>query len=637
MSNMLKYDIQYDIATIIAMLFMAIIYFVRRNYSTKSNVCLGIMILCNTMAAAFDIMSCYTISFPERYNSFYCHFTALGYLFFYNCMGILFFAYIDSKAKVVRFWKSNKILIGLVTAFTAFILFTSPWTHMIAWFDENNVYHHGPWMIYLYAQAALLLLGAVVLYILGRQRFNRYQFFAMCAFVLVVVVGVLIQMVFPRFLVGDFACGLVLFFIYTAFENPAYYTYKTTRCYNRDTFRLTLKRRSRNKDKFSFVCFSIKDYLFLKHGLKIKDADRLTTSIAGFLYVNFKTNAYVLSEDKYIVILDGLDKDLVLEKLDEFFGEPIQLVTISTSVFINTKCVENVSLEDGADAIEEGINYLLDNTDQESESIHDFERIIKANMRKQSILHVLDEAVREKKFKVVYQPIRNVNTGKFTCAEALVRLIDDSLGFISPEEFIPIAEANGYVCEIGEIVYEQVCQFISSNKLTEKGMDYVEINLSPLQCVQLDLVVRFKAIMEKYNVKPSWINLEITETARLQKDGIMEQNIADLHEMGISFSLDDYGSGFASQDYLFKLPVEIVKIDKGILWQAMKDENAMIILTHTMKMLKDLDKHIVVEGVEDEAMIRVLEANGCDYMQGYYYSKPIPGNDLVEYIDSNNA
>ena len=138
--------------------------------------------------------------------------------------------------------------------------------------------------------------------------------------------------------------------------------------------------------------------------------------------------------------------------------------------------------------------------------------------------------------------------------------------------------------------------------------------------------------MDKYDVVPFWINLEITETATVEDSDMIVRNIGKFHNMGVTFSLDDYGSGFASADYLFKLPVEIVKIDKGILWNAMKDNNAKIVLINTLKMLKELGKKIVVEGVEDADMVKLLEENGCDYMQGYFYSKPIPPYEFVEFL-----
>ena len=125
---------------------------------------------------------------------------------------------------------------------------------------------------------------------------------------------------------------------------------------------------------------------------------------------------------------------------------------------------------------------------------------------------------------------------------------------------------------------EKVCKFINEQALEKLGIEYIEINLSPIQCLRKDLVITYYNIMSKYNINPNQINLEITETAQFSNDENIQENIKKFNEFGIKFSIDDYGSGFASANYLIKLPINIVKIDKEILWSAMKNDNAMIIL-----------------------------------------------------------
>ncbi|MBR1692680.1 MAG: EAL domain-containing protein, partial [Lachnospiraceae bacterium] len=210
----------------------------------------------------------------------------------------------------------------------------------------------------------------------------------------------------------------------------------------------------------------------------------------------------------------------------------------------------------------------------------------------------------------------------------------EELGFIRPEEFIPIAEKNGRIIEIGEIVFRKVCEFMSGSGCLDLGVHYIEINLSPIQCYHEELADTFLKIMQEYQIEPSYINLEITETAEMESGGIriLQRNMRQMNEKGVSFSIDDFGSGFAAIDYLLRLPVSIVKIDKSILWQAMKDKDAMVVLRNTMQMIKDIDKRIVVEGVETEEMAAILRDYGCDYMQGYLYSKPIPGEEYLAFL-----
>ena len=140
--------------------------------------------------------------------------------------------------------------------------------------------------------------------------------------------------------------------------------------------------------------------------------------------------------------------------------------------------------------------------------------------------------------------------------------------------------------------------------------------------------------MADYGITPNQLNLEITETAEIESHGMDNINIImqRLHRHGVTFSLDDFGSGFAALNYLIGLPVDIVKIDKGILWQAMKDSTSMTVLSYTIKMIKDVGRKIVVEGVQTEEMASLLIEYGCDYLQGYLYSKPLPGEEYLKFI-----
>ena len=222
--------------------------------------------------------------------------------------------------------------------------------------------------------------------------------------------------------------------------------------------------------------------------------------------------------------------------------------------------------------------------------------------------------------------------GSFSSAEALIRLWDEHLGYIPPDEFIPMAEQNGMIIEIGEIVFRQVCAFIQNHNLDSLGIDYIEVNLSFVQCMQENLAQQLVSIMKEYNVAPNRINFEITETAGSVKADTLRRNMDKLIEIGSAFSMDDYGTGFSTADYLAHLPLQIVKIDKSILWSAMEKPEAFIILRHTVEMLKDLRKKIIVEGVETQEMVDILTKMHCDYLQGYLYSKPLPEEDYIAFL-----
>ena len=245
---------------------------------------------------------------------------------------------------------------------------------------------------------------------------------------------------------------------------------------------------------------------------------------------------------------------------------------------------------------------------------------------------LIQEAVDQDGFEMYYQPIYSVEEKRVVSAEALIRLKNTEHGFISPEEFIPIAEQNGLIMKIGEFAFRSVCQFIRAHGLEQYGIRFIEVNLSVVQCMQERLHKRLWDIMAEYGVEPDQINLEITETAEVTQMGAFQDNVSALNQKGIGFSLDDYGTGYSNIGFLYKFPFRIVKIDKSLLWGAFENEKAMITLESSIDLAKRLNLQVVVEGVENEEHQDKLTEMGCDYLQGYYFSKPVPESEFIQYV-----
>lgn len=249
---------------------------------------------------------------------------------------------------------------------------------------------------------------------------------------------------------------------------------------------------------------------------------------------------------------------------------------------------------------------------------------------------IIDRALENGSFQVYYQPIYSVEQGKFVSAEALIRLIDSQYGFISPETMIVAAEKSGAIHRIGELVFEKVCQFIASDEFERLGLDYIEVNLSVAQIMNSDLPNILFSIMNKYNISADKINLEITETAAAYAQRVMADNLEKLTEAGLSFSLDDYGTGYSNMQRVIQLPLKIIKLDKFFVDEK-NNPKMWVVLKNTVKMLKDMNMEIVVEGVETQEMLDVFSKLKCDFIQGYFFSKPIPRNDFVAFISNANG
>jgi EAL domain-containing protein (putative c-di-GMP-specific phosphodiesterase class I) len=261
---------------------------------------------------------------------------------------------------------------------------------------------------------------------------------------------------------------------------------------------------------------------------------------------------------------------------------------------------------------------------------------IKSMERINTIEKILRKAIETDGFIIQYQPIYSVHQNRFASAEALVRLKDTTtLGYISPEEFITIAERKGMISELGAIVFEKVCIFMKSNQLNELGVSYIEINLSGIQCMDNNLPNQLHTIMKKYEIEPQCINLEITETASVETGELLHTNMKKLRSIGCSFSMDDFGTGYSNLSQMADLSYDLVKIDKSLLWRCFENNNekAVILLQNVITMLISLNTKIVVEGVETKEQAEWLSKIGADYLQGYFYSKPISENEYITFLN----
>lgn len=244
-----------------------------------------------------------------------------------------------------------------------------------------------------------------------------------------------------------------------------------------------------------------------------------------------------------------------------------------------------------------------------------------------NVNRIVTDALRYNRFEVYYQPIYSCRLKRFVSAEALLRLKDPEFGFVSPEVFIPAAERIGAIRQIGDLVLKNVCEFIGSPSFRELGLDYVEVNLSALECIQDDLPDRvFRAIREA-EITANRLALEVTESALIYNPDKLKENLNKLAEAGIILCLDDFGTGYSDTRRIIDLPLSIVKLDRNFLTGIERKFN-QVLIRDTVKMINDVGNQVVAEGVETEAAMILLESFGCDMIQGFYFSKPLPRKDF---------
>lgn len=249
---------------------------------------------------------------------------------------------------------------------------------------------------------------------------------------------------------------------------------------------------------------------------------------------------------------------------------------------------------------------------------------------------LLADAIEKNRVEVFYQPIFSTRENRFTSAEALVRIRDESGNIVPPSAFIAVAEQNGTILKLGEMIFEKVCRMMGEKDIRQYGLHYLEINLSVVQCASEHLFEDYMRIMEKYGTAAEQINLEITESASLDAKAVLLQNMEKLISCGVRFSLDDFGTGQSNLNYIMDMPVNIVKFDRDMTSSYFKNQKAKYIMDNTIRMIHGMGLEIVSEGIETEEQYQTMKALGISYIQGYYFAKPLSQDEFWKFIEERN-
>lgn len=225
--------------------------------------------------------------------------------------------------------------------------------------------------------------------------------------------------------------------------------------------------------------------------------------------------------------------------------------------------------------------------------------------------------------EVYYQPIINLKDESLCSLEALLRIKDEKGAFINPEQIVYIAEAEGLINELGDIIFNEICKFMSSLENLNYKKVPIAVNLSVLQLGKVNFIESFENIASQYNLQLKDFNFEITETRTMENLEKLFKTLIDLKNFACEISLDDFGTGYASLSQLHNLPVDIVKIDKSFTFRIDTDVHAKNMVKAMVLMTKGLNCKVIIEGVETKQNIEWLKEIGVDFAQGYYFSKPL--------------
>ena len=500
-------------------------------------------------------------------------------------------------------------------------------------YQEGDItYTYGSSTLVVYAFTLVNILATIVVLCIFGKRMSKRRRVAAGMWMGIWITGALLQYFNSELLVVGFASVIGVLILFVVVENPQANIERKYGCFNAYALSEYAKQLFSRKENFSVLEITIGDIEGIENTVAEFDLLMEQMLLLTDKYKNVKVFRNVNSE--FLIVGTEVDK------LEEIGDEIRQIFSKNIYLYNNIQMIV-VDEANEFSGLSELMHFLsfVENTFMEDGNarlyVADEHTVMKYRERK-VIEQKISAALEEDRVEVFFQPIYSNKESRFTSAEALVRIREEDGGLMPPGVFISVAEKSGQIVELGERVFEKVCQFLKNSDAIAYGIEYVEINLSVVQCEMEDLAERLIAMIEKYGVAPRHINLEITETASVTARTILLKNMNRLVDYGFTFSLDDFGKGESNLMYVVEMPVELIKLDYDMSKAFFESPKAQHVVRAVVHMAHGIDLKLVAEGIETKEEIESMIREKIDYIQGYFYSKPLPMHEFLSFIKKQN-
>lgn len=518
------------------------------------------------------------------------------------------------------------------------IILSNPWTAVISNTDFLEHTHIGKgYALYVWSILALYFFDFFVIMYQSRHMKQRHCL-ALAEACLVMIFGTLLHNIAHTPLVIGFAAALSMAIVYLMRVNPYAYVDFSTQVFNADYFNFWLWERFRSGKNVYLLAVKLSELNRIQT-LYHTDMEISQRAAETLWQLSPKHQVFRIKSNEYVVLSDTeIEHNNIVGRVGQLFSQEIKVAGHSVQcpvVLADVSKAETVCNRD----TEETLNFLHFLLRQASHK--NGVQIIKGNAQKQkefyyeqTVERYMTSAMEQDCFEVWYQPIYSIREKRFVGLEALSRLHHPELGWINPELFIRLAVKSGQIFKLMPRQLHKICRFLQENSELLSSIENVKINLSPAELVKENYCECLVEIIHSYNLPVEKFQFEVTETDATEYSQELEHRIAKLQQEGIRFCLDDFGSGYANLSSILRLPFSVIKMDKTLLEGICENENSAAFYHSMVDTLHNIGYKIVSEGVETEQEAELLAVWNVDMIQGYYYSKPMPENKILDLVNA---
>ena len=615
---------------------LLVFYFLRPRLPNRLNKAFLVLIITDIATVLADVLATSADIHYQSLSVSLVSFLNLLYFAAFIARSLAFFRLIIVLLKLDHSgYSGKKYLMYLVFLVSEVIVLSSPLTGAVYSVDSAG-YHRGPLYDVLAVNSFFFQIMGIILLVRFRRRVRRSTLISGLAYHAILIAGSTARILFPQYLIMNVFCLLAILVIFLSFQNPDLYITDRGPAFNTRAFTDWLDDPLHRKGK-RILGFAIRNYNDERSMYGGTQMDQGLNLIIMYLVKQFPQFLlfYLRGGNFAFAGADGADWEEIRRAITERFRSPWQAEGVDLYLSVTYVEIPLSGRTDTADRIVNTLIYALDEAgkSRDIEQTLMTEETLEEINRQIEVKRWLDKALENDAVEVFLQPIVESGTNRAVAAEALARIRDDDGKLIAPGLFIPVAEKNGSINMLGEQVLRKVCAFIRTHSLQDSGFRWINVNLSPIQCMHSNLPGLCSSILKEYGVPASQIHLEITEESMINYVK-QEQQIEDLLDIGFQISLDDYGSGFSNLHQVKKFSFSNIKLDMNIVWDYIRDRDAL--LPALVQAFRQMGFSITAEGIETREMAEAMARIGCDYLQGYYFSKPLSMDEFSgEYMNGH--
>lgn len=531
---------------------------------------------------------------------------------------------------------ARNALTALGALYTALIL-TNPWTGLFFYFDGDGNYLRGMLNRTVFALPVAEMLLIVVCCIRNRKSVSLAVKRIINCIPIVVVLLLAFQLMFPEQMLNGTFAAIVDLVIFMNFQSVRVEVDPLTELGNRSSFADELERRIETRQDCQIMLIGLRDFSEVNSIYGHTGGDAVLFQVARRLEGLSRGGfVYRLGGDEFIVLLPYYNSSEQDERLYEVVSAMRRPWSVGGhEVRIRAATIELRYLDNGwkAENVVNRLEFSLAEAKRENLELLRFDQAMsKRYAKRKRIQNSMKTAVEQGRFEAWFQPILSAETGRFDTAEALVRMRDEQGRLLSPADFVPLAEKSEIIDEITWVVVHGACDLLQSGTVPE--LRQVSVNLTARQLLQTGITKRLLALLAEHGVEPREIKLEITERTVTENGALVASVMQEMRDCGFEFMMDDFGTGYSNLSSTVSMPFAYIKLDKSLIDGICEDGNSDLMVSTLIPFFHKVGEKVVAEGIETAGQAEAAVAFGADRLQGYFFAKPMPADELYAWYES---